>query len=211
MHIQCFSVNPFAENTYVLLEGKEAVVIDPGFLYPAEYEKFYDLLRTNNVSLQAIILTHAHIDHILGVQTIHNRYDIPAYLHDDDRYFWDNFQTQAKMFGLEVKPFTFEPESLRTSKNWEIGNFNFEVRHTPGHAPGHVIFYIHNEKTLIGGDTVFLESIGRTDLYKGNYQLLEKSIREQIYTLPDDTKILPGHGPETTVGHEKKYNPFVKS
>jgi glyoxylase-like metal-dependent hydrolase (beta-lactamase superfamily II) len=211
MHIQRFSVNPFAENTYVLLEGSEAVVIDPGFLYPAEYEKFYNLLSSNNVSLKAIILTHAHIDHILGVQTIHNRYDVPAFLHDDDRYFWDNFQTQASMFGLEVNPFTFEPESLRASKNWEIGNFILEVRHTPGHAPGHVIFYIEDEKTLIGGDTVFLESIGRTDLYKGNYQILEKSIREQIYTLPDDTKILPGHGPETTVGHEKKYNPFVKS
>jgi len=211
MHIQLFSVNPFAENTYVLLEDNEAVIIDPGFLYPAEYEKFYNLLSSNNASLQAILLTHAHIDHILGVQTIHNRYNVPAYLHDDDRYFWDNFQTQASMFGLEVKPFTFEPESLRVSKNWEIGNFKFEVRHTPGHAPGHVIFYIKDKKTLIGGDTVFLESIGRTDLYKGDYHLLEKSIREQIYTLPDDTKILPGHGPNTTVGHEKKNNPFVKS
>jgi len=211
IQIEHFTVNPFAENTYVLMKDEKAVVFDPGFFHQSEYEKFYELLREHNAELIAIILTHAHIDHVLGVQTLRNRYKVPVYLGDEDRYFWDNFVTQAQMFGFDAQPFNFEPQMLGPQEDWEIGPFTFDVRHTPGHAPCHLVFYMKEEKILIGGDTIFLDSIGRTDLYRGDFKLLEESIREKIYTLPDETKVYPGHGPETTIGYEKKHNPYVRA
>ena len=210
MTLEKFTVNPFSENTYVLINRGRAIIFDPGFMYASEMSAFLKLLDDNEAEVEAILLTHAHIDHIIGIQKVKARFDVPVYLHPEDRYLWDNFMSQSAMFGLDVKPFDFEPLPITPSKKWIVGNFNFHVRFTPGHAPGHVIFYLEEHNIVIAGDTLFRESIGRTDLYKGNFDLLEQSIKEQLYTLPDNTKILPGHGPETTIEHEKRYNPFVR-
>lgn len=210
MILEKYTVNPFSENTYVLIKDDKAVIFDPGFMYASEMSGFLKLLNDNNAQLEAILLTHAHVDHICGVGKVKDRFDVPVYLHEEDRYLWDNFMSQSAMFGIDAKPFNFEPEPIKPSKKWRVGSFEFDVRFTPGHAPGHVVFYLEKQNLLIAGDTLFRESIGRTDLYKGDFSLLEQSIREQLYVLPEKTNVLSGHGPDTTIEHEKKFNPFVR-
>ncbi|MDZ7693334.1 MAG: MBL fold metallo-hydrolase [Balneolaceae bacterium] len=124
---------------------------------------------------------------------------------------WNNYGAQAQMFGFNVDPIDVEPEILPITNNWSIGPFSFDVRYTPGHAPDHVVLYSSEDELVIAGDTLFKQGIGRTDLYKGSFSRLEQSIREKLYTLPDETKIYPGHGPDTTVIYEKRNNPFVKA
>lgn len=210
MQIKKYTVGPFAENTYLINEGEEALIIDPGFSEQKEYRAVKSKIEEQGLSLTAILLTHAHVDHVLGIDKVLDDHDVPVYLNDSDRYLWDNFASQAAMFGFQIDDFLFDPEPLPVSQEWQIGNFIFDVRFTPGHSPDHVSFYSKSDGVVIAGDTLFKEGIGRTDLYKGDFSTLEQSIREQLYTLPDETIIYPGHGPETTIGHEKQANPFVK-
>ena len=210
MNVTKYTVGPFAENTYLLTEGEEALIIDPGFLEDSEFQKVIKQIDDQDLDLFAVVLTHAHVDHVLGLQRVVDDYDIPVYLSDKDRHLWNNFGSQAAMFGFTSDGFSFDPEVLPIIDEWNIGNFSFDVRYTPGHAPDHVSLYSKSDGMVIAGDALFREGIGRTDLYKGDFKVLEKSIREQLYSLPDDTVVYPGHGEKTTVGHEKKANPFVK-
>lgn len=209
MKIQSFTVGPFAENTYLLTEGGQTLLIDPGFWEDGEYESVISQIENENMSLHAVVLTHAHVDHVLGLHKVLDNFEVPVYLSDKDRYLWNNFASQAAMFGFQTQGFSFDPKSIEIQSNWQIGNFEFDVRYTPGHAPDHISLYSPEEKTVIAGDALFKEGIGRTDLYKGDFDTLEQSIQKQLYTLPDDTVVYPGHGPETTIGHEKKANSFV--
>ncbi|MEL7834802.1 MBL fold metallo-hydrolase [Fodinibius sp. Rm-B-1B1-1] len=211
MNISSFTVGPFAENTYLLTEGGEALLIDPGFVEDQEFEHVKKKLREHDIDLLAVLLTHAHVDHVLGLQRVLDDFDVPVYLSERDRYLWNNFGSQAAMFGLTSNDFDFEPEVLPVTEEWQIGDFSFDVRYTPGHAPDHVSLYSSEDGIVIAGDALFREGIGRTDLYKGDFKVLEKAIREQLYSLPDDTVVYPGHGPKTTIGHEKQANPFVKA
>lgn len=210
MKISSFTVGPFAENTYLLTEANQALIIDPGFLEDAEFQKVISLIEDQNLELIAVVLTHAHVDHVLGLKKVLDDFEVPVYLSDKDRYLWNNFGSQAAMFGFKSGGFSFDPEALPISDEWIIGNFTFDVRYTPGHAPDHVSLYSVDDGVVIAGDALFKEGIGRTDLYKGDFKVLERSIRDQLYTLPDDTVVYPGHGPKTTIGYEKKSNPFVK-
>jgi glyoxylase-like metal-dependent hydrolase (beta-lactamase superfamily II) len=210
MQIQRFTVGPFSENTYLLTKGGEALLVDPGFSNQDEFNNFKRHVQENDVKLIAVVLTHAHVDHVLGLHMVLDEFEIPVYLNDNDRYLWDNFSSQAAMFGLKTTAFSFSPELLPIDSEWSIGNFTFDVRYTPGHSPDHVSLYSKADAIVIAGDALFKDGIGRTDLYKGDFNLLEKSIQEQLYTLADETVVYPGHGPETTIGHEKKANPFVK-
>ncbi|XWN37606.1 MAG: MBL fold metallo-hydrolase [Balneola sp.] len=208
MDIKIFEVGPFAENTYLLTEGSSAILIDPGFSNESEYQSFIRAL--DNKNLEAIVLTHAHVDHVLGLQRVLKDFDIKVYVNTDDLFLWKNFGSQATMFGLNQVAFSFTPESLPKDKKFEVGGFEFECLYTPGHSPDHTSLYFKNEEMVIAGDALFKGSIGRTDLYQGSFEVLEKSINEKLYTLPGKTKVYPGHGPVTTVGMEKKNNPFVK-
>lgn len=212
MHVHHFTVGPFAENTYLLTEGDAALLVDPGFYEQVEFDRFRETFANHASRLLGVILTHAHVDHLLGLKRVFNEFgqDLPVYLSDKDRYLWDNYPSQAAMFGFQVEGFDFDPEPVPVQKNWELGPFSFEVRYTPGHSPDHVSLYSAEDGLVIAGDVLFREGIGRTDLYQGSFEVLQRSIREQIYTLPDDTIVYPGHGPETTTGHEKRANPFVK-
>lgn len=210
MQIKKYTVGPFAENTYLLIEGEEALIVDPGFAEQKEYGAVKSKIEEQGKSLVAILLTHAHVDHALGVDKVLKDYDVPVYLNDKDRYLWNNFASQAAMFGLQIDGFSFEPEALPVNPEWQIGNFVFDIRYTPGHSPDHVSLYSKKDGLVIAGDALFKEGIGRTDLYKGDFNTLAQSIQKQLYTLPDETVIYPGHGPETTIGHEKQANPFVK-
>ena len=211
MRIDSFTVGPFAENTYVLTENGESLLVDPGFIEDSEYRQVMSaILDNNSSSLKAVLLTHAHVDHVLGLARVLEDFDVPVYLSDKDRYLWQNFPSQAAMFGFKSDGFSFEPKPLEIQKEWKIGNFSFDVRYTPGHSPDHVSLYSSEDEVVIAGDALFKEGIGRTDLYEGDFNTLEKSIREQLYTLPNETVVYAGHGPATTIGHEKKANPFVK-
>lgn len=211
MKLKKFEVGPFSENTYLLFQGNQALLIDPGFSSQHEYRAFKSELNDSGTVLQAICLTHAHVDHILGLHKVLRDFDVPVYLNHSDLFLWNNFEQQSKAFGFRSVGFDFTPEPLPEQKDFTIGNFSFDVIYTPGHAPDHVSLYFEEEEVLIAGDVIFFESIGRTDLYKGDFDTLAQSIREKLYTLPDDTSVYPGHGPATRIGREKKHNAFVKA
>ncbi|MEP1151389.1 MAG: MBL fold metallo-hydrolase [Balneola sp.] len=208
MDIKIFEVGPFAENTYLLINNGSAILIDPGFSNEAEYQSFRKAL--GKIKLEAIVLTHAHVDHVLGLQRVLKDFEVKVYVNTDDLFLWENFGSQATMFGLNQVAFSFTPEALPKDAEFEVGEFKFECLYTPGHSPDHTSLYFKNEELVIAGDALFKGSIGRTDLYQGDFEVLEKSIKEKLYTLPENTKVYPGHGPATTVAYEKANNPFVK-
>lgn len=209
MEVYTFTVGPFSENTYLLVKQGEGLLVDPGFYSQAEFATFQQKVDKLEVNLKAVLITHAHVDHVLGLHRVITQFDLPVYLSEKDRYLWRNFHKQSKMFGLNTEPFNFEPETLPVQPQWDIYSFTFDTLYTPGHAPDHVALYNKEQQLLIAGDTLFKEGIGRTDLYKGNFEQLEQSIKEGLYSLSDETKVYPGHGPSTTIGHEKQNNPFV--
>ena len=206
MHIETITVGPFEMNCYVLSDddSRECIVIDPG----AEIEKIVQYIRGRDLKPVSIFATHAHIDHVGYASDIIKELQVPFYMGEADLPILDTLKGQAEMFGLQVseKPV---PDSYFT--DGQIINFSgreIKALHTPGHSPGSFSFYIAG--SLIVGDVLFYNSIGRTDLYKGDYNTLIGSIKEKIFTLPDDTIIYPGHGPDTSVGREKANNPFFQ-
>ena len=188
-------------------ETQKAVVIDPGYEGDSLYRQLVDL----GWELQAIWLTHAHFDHIGGVGALAANYDPspPVALHADDLSLWEA-RGGAAIFGLDdVDPGPRPSIDLVHGQTLTLGNLSFEVRLAPGHTPGHVMFYCAEAGVLFCGDVIFQGSIGRTDLPGGSYPQLIGSITTQVLTLPDETRLLNGHGPETTVGRERVYNPFL--
>ena len=210
LQLGSFTVNPFAENTYVIDNGEAAILFDPGFFNESDFSEFKNYLNTRELTLENIVLTHGHIDHVLGLNRVKQAYDVPAYMHEADQTFIDKVEQQGMMFGVRIQPIDIEFLPLRENANLKIGSFEFDARHVPGHAPGHFIFYAADAGFVIAGDTLFRESIGRTDLFQGDFELLSSSIKSKMYSLPEETVVYPGHGPETTIGHEMKHNPFVR-
>jgi len=204
-----FTVGPFQENTYLVIKGDEALLIDPGFSTNSEFVTMREALEASGAELKHILLTHAHIDHTLGLNVALHRYEVPVWLNHSDLTVWENSESQAAMFGIRAGGFSFTPRPLEELDSLELGSFTLTTLFTPGHSPDHISIYFKEAETLIAGDALFRESIGRTDLYGGDAGVLADSIREKLYTLPDETRVLPGHGPETTIGHEKVNNPFV--
>ena len=156
-----------------------------------------------------VLLTHAHLDHIEGLGQVKAAFDVPVLLHPDDRMLYDAAPAQAAAFGLPVPDLPTPELSLRHGQTLQVGEVTLEVRHTPGHAPGHVIFYAAEAELALVGDVIFAGSIGRTDLPGGAHRQLFQSIREQVLTLPGATRLYTGHGPETTVEWEARHNPFL--
>jgi glyoxylase-like metal-dependent hydrolase (beta-lactamase superfamily II) len=206
MHIETITVGPFEMNSYVLSDDKtkECIVIDPG----AEIEKIIQYIRGRDLKPVSIFATHAHIDHVGYASDIIKELQVPFYMGEADLPILDTLKGQAEMFGITVgeKP---APGSFFTDgQTIDFCSSEIKVLHTPGHSPGSFSFYI--DGCVFVGDVLFYNSIGRTDLYKGDYDTLIRSIKEKIFTLPDDTVVYPGHGPDTTVGREKAKNPFFQ-
>lgn len=167
-------------------------------------------IQRDGLTLEAILLTHAHLDHIEGVSDIRAiAPEVPIWLHPDDLGLYRGVQRQAAMFGLRAREQPEPTHEIVPGEPFHFGSCTFEVRFTPGHAPGHVIFVSESDSLALVGDVVFQGSIGRTDLPGGDFQTLMASIRREVLTLPDETVMYTGHGPPTTVGHERVGNPFL--
>lgn len=196
----------FAENCHLVADPDAgvAVMVDPG----EEAGLFLARLATERWRLEAVWLTHAHIDHVAGVAAVKDATGAPVHLHPLDRRLYDAVPHQAMMFGLTVDPLPPPDVELDEGQTLTVGRFGFEVLHVPGHSQGHVAFVGHG--LALAGDVLFAGSVGRTDLPGGDTATLLRSIREKLFALADDTVVHPGHGPATTIGTEKRSNPFVK-
>jgi len=208
MRVRTFTGGGFAENGYLATcaESGATVAVDPG----SAAGRMVATLASEGLDLQAILLTHAHLDHIEGVHVVRERFpDAPIWLHPADLGLYRALPQQAAAFGLSV-PAQPEPDhELSHGQRVAFGRCAFDVRFAPGHAPGHVIFVAEDAGLALVGDVVFQGSIGRTDLPGGDFYALMRSIREQVLTLPDALVLHPGHGPATTVGDERRGNPFL--
>ncbi|MCA0970091.1 MBL fold metallo-hydrolase [Halobacillus litoralis] len=197
-------LGPMATNAYIIHENKQALVIDPG----GDFDKLHTYLEERNLNVIAVLLTHAHFDHIGAVDEVRDAYGAPVYLHEaEQNWLMDPSQNGSALFPVGEITAKAADHSLNPGQ-MEIGPFSFEVRHTPGHSPGSVSFVFRNQRFTVAGDTLFQRGIGRTDLPGGSRQQLEESIQEQLFRLRDDMRIYPGHGMPTTVGEEKEDNPF---
>ena len=211
LHIKSFAFNPFSENTYIVFnENKNAFIIDPGDFSEVENNILNQFIVDNELKVQNILLTHAHIDHVLGLQKAFDKYKVPILMHELEKEILDRNPMDANRFGFFFKPFEGEISYLNENEIISVDEDEFKILHVPGHSPGHIAFYSEAQKFIISGDVLFEGSIGRTDLYKGDPQELLKSIREKLFVLEDETKVYNGHGNPTTVGFEKNYNPFFK-
>jgi hydroxyacylglutathione hydrolase len=196
----------FAENCYLVADRSRgsAVMVDPG----EEAGRFLAELRRRKWSLEAIWLTHAHIDHIMGVAAVREAFPtVPIFLHPADRPLYDGLPQQARWMGFELETPPPADRELVAGEFVSVGGVSFEVRHVPGHSPGHVAFVGHG--VILGGDVLFNGSIGRTDLPGGDMSTLMQSIQNEFLTRPDSTIVYSGHGPETTIGVERVSNPFL--
>ena len=210
MILEVRAVAPFYKNGFVIgcEQTREAVLIDPG----DEVDELLGVVRDLDVDVQAILLTHAHIDHVTGVAAAKETLDVPVWLHRDDLFLYEIVEQQGAMFGFKARqppPVDNFYEGLPIA----FGDYEVNVHHTPGHCPGGVCLQIgkkgeHGDHLFVG-DTLFAGSIGRTDLPGGDYNVLMRSITEVLFPLGDDAVVHPGHGPDTTIGRERTTNPFV--
>lgn len=210
LQIETFTFNAFQENTYVIInELKDCWIIDPGMYDSSETNSFFSFIVENKLKPKAIINTHTHLDHIFGVQACKDEYNIPFLIHEKDLPVLSNAAGSAMLFGFDFKVIPVADSYIDEEKPLLIGEDKLVVRLVPGHSPGSVLFYYEPAGWVIGGDVLFNGSIGRTDLPGGSLDVLIQSIKTHVFTLPDETVVLSGHGPQTTIGHERQYNPFL--
>ncbi|MFY1046964.1 MBL fold metallo-hydrolase [Chryseobacterium sp. GP-SGM7] len=207
--IQAFVFNFAGENTYLLFnENKNALLIDPGNMNEQETKAISSFITENNLKIIKIILTHAHIDHVLGLQWAFDTYKVPVTMHFDDKEVLDMFQISGMRFGFKLDHINVDLEYINEGDELDFDGEKFKIYHVPGHSPGSVVYHHENQKFIISGDVLFEGSIGRTDLYKGNYEQLIEGIKTKLFILDDDTKVFSGHGNPTSIGFEKMHNPF---
>lgn len=208
--IKSFTFNPFSENTYVLFDDtKECVVVDPGCSDKQEQQQLQDFIQRNNLQVVRLLNTHCHIDHVLGNKFVADTYGVPLEIHEKDLEVLRAVPTYSAAYGFPQYQEILPEKFLKEGEKVTFGQTELQVLFTPGHAPGHVVFYHAESQNIIGGDVLFNRSIGRTDLPGGDYETLLHSIRTQLFTLPDSVTVHPGHGPSTTIGEEKTSNPFL--
>lgn len=209
LNVKSFTFNPFQENTYVLSdETKECVIIDPGCYEKSEERELTDYLEENNLTVKLLLNTHCHIDHVLGNYFVRSKFNVELSVHPLEEPVLKAVQTYAPNYGFARYSNTSPDSFLREGEKVIFGDQELEIIFAPGHSPGHVCFYSIPERILVGGDVLFKNSIGRTDLPGGDHDTLIESIHEKLFILPDDVTVYCGHGPETTIGDEKKTNPF---
>ena len=209
--VNVFTFNLFSENTIVLWddETKEAAVIDPGISSPDEETILSDFISSEKLKVKYLINTHCHIDHILGCEFVKEKFNPVYFVPKKDLPLLEHAQEQASMFDISLNKPPIPDELITEETELSIGKSKMKFLFTPGHTPGEFCIYLENEKICITGDVLFNESIGRTDLWGGDYDTLINSIQTKLFTLPDNVIIYPGHGESSTIGYEKQNNPFM--
>ena len=211
IQIHSFVFSPFSENTYVLWdETNEAVVIDPGCLTQQEKEELSSFISSKGLTVKTLLQTHAPIDHVCGSAFVKRKYGVKMLMHRNEIPVLDNVESRARVWGIQGYEPVEADEFIDEKSVIKFGNSELSVLFVPGHAPGHLAFVNHAQKFVIGGDVLFRGSIGRTDFPLCNHADLLNSIRTQFFALPDDYTVYPGHNEPTTIGHEKRINPFLK-
>jgi glyoxylase-like metal-dependent hydrolase (beta-lactamase superfamily II) len=212
MKTEIFAVNPFEMNCYIYYDEKsnEGVIIDPGAYTPYEKNLIEKFINTNGLNIKLILNTHGHIDHILGNVWAKELFNVPLLMHKDDLPLIEHSVEQGKMFGIDFPKPSLPDKYISENDKIEVGDTTFEIIHTPGHSPGSVCFVDEKNKIIFGGDCVFKGSVGRTDLWMGDMDVLLDSINNKIFKYGDDFIIYPGHFEETTIGEEKRSNPFLQ-
>lgn len=211
LHVKIFEFNPFQENTYVLYDDtRECVIIDPGCYDEDEQDELAHFIDSNNLEVKLLLNTHCHIDHVLGNWFVKKKYGVKLLIHRNDEVVLNSVRVYAPNYGFAAYQETTPDDYLEENDLVSFGNQTLRVLYLPGHAPGHIAFYHEPARTVIGGDVLFYNSIGRTDLPGGDHKTLINSIQKKLFLLPDDVTVFPGHGPKTTIGFEKKTNPFCR-
>ncbi|AZA48634.1 MBL fold metallo-hydrolase [Chryseobacterium carnipullorum] len=211
LQIQGFVFNFASENTYILYnENKNAWLIDPGNMNEQETKAIESFISENGLKIEKILLTHAHIDHVLGLQWAFDTFKVPVYMHQEDQEVLDMLQVSGMRFGFSVDPVKADITYISEGEVLDLDGEKFKIYHVPGHSPGSVVYHNENQSFMISGDVLFEGSIGRTDLYKGNHEQLINGIKNKLFILDDETQVFSGHGNPTTIGFEKEYNPFFK-
>jgi len=200
-----FPVGPLQCNCTIIgnTETGLGYVIDPG----GDADTILETIRKMNLTIKGIFHTHAHLDHFLASAEIKKTTEAPLYLHEADQFLWDTQEIQCRLFNIEYIP--APPPDHKIEDEQDLEHCSGKCIHTPGHTLGSVSFYFENEKVLVAGDTLFLGSVGRTDLPGGDFNTLKQSIQKRLYSLDEATLVIPGHGPETTIGQEMATNMFV--
>ncbi|MCI5764568.1 MBL fold metallo-hydrolase [Actinobacillus porcinus] len=209
MNIEIIPVTAFQQNCSLIWDDeKNAAIIDPG----GEAQKLIKRIEELELNLQAILLTHGHLDHVGAAPQLKAHFGVEIIgPHHADEYWFQALPQQSRQFGLfEIDSFLPDRWLDQDGEILAVAGYQFEVKHLPGHTPGHVGFVEHSQKVIFAGDVLFKQSIGRTDFPGGNHEELLHSIRSKLYTLPDDMIVIAGHGPATTIGQEKAHNPFVR-
>jgi len=208
MILEALTVGPFQENCYVI--GDETTgtgaLVDPG----DEAARIALAVEHTGLEIGEILITHAHIDHVGAVGALVEEYACPVLMHAEAEPMLQQLPTQAMMMGLRFGKVPAVDRHIEDKEALEVGGLRLRALYTPGHAPGHLAFYVEGEGLVFSGDALFAGSVGRTDLFGGDMDLLLRSINEKLMTLPDETRVLPGHGPQTKIGNERAHNPFLQ-
>ena len=207
MILEMLTVGPFQENCYIIGDEQTGIgaLVDPG----DEAARIALAVEQTGLDIGQIIITHAHIDHVGAVAALAYEYACPVLMHAEAEPMLQQLPTQAMMMGLRFGKVPTVDRHIEDEEVLEVGGLGLRSLYTPGHAPGHLAFYLEDEGLVLSGDALFAGSVGRTDLFGGNMDLLMRSINERLLTLPDETRVLSGHGPETTIGEERAHNPFL--
>ena len=210
LKLKSFVFSPIQENTYLLYnEFNDCLIIDPGCYFSEEKDELKDFIIQSSLLPRMLLNTHCHLDHVFGNKFVAETWGLTLQLHEKEKKLLDYAPTSGLMYNMPFDNYKGEYIYLKEGDIVKLGEDELKVIEAPGHSPGHICFYCAKQNFIISGDVLFNRSIGRTDLPGGNHETLLKNIREKLFVLPDETVVYSGHGPETTIGEEKKYNPFL--
>ena len=209
--VHYFTFSPLEENTYVLYnEAKQAIIIDPGCYSRYEEDALKDFITDEGLVVEKLINTHCHLDHVFGNKWVHETFGLELYLHKNEELLLQFAPQSGDMWGVPFENYSGPLHFIEEGQEIKLGADKLKLILAPGHSPGSLCFYCEEQAFIIGGDVLFKESIGRTDLPLGDPQTLLNSIRVKLFPLPDNVVVYPGHGPSTTIGWEKEHNPYLK-
>ncbi|MBD0403000.1 MBL fold metallo-hydrolase [Flammeovirga sp. EKP202] len=211
INVHTLTFSPFQENTYVVWdETKEAIVVDPGCYDASEEQALKGFIESNELKVVKIVNTHCHLDHVFGNKFCQDTFGVKLYIPKGEIETLASGANSAAKYGIPGFVTSTHDELLENEGEVTFGNTSLQILYAPGHSPGHLVFFDQEQKIALGGDVLFKGSIGRTDLPGGDHQTLLDNIKNVMYALPDETIVYPGHGPFTTIGDEKRSNPFVR-